>query len=330
MKKLLVIRFSSIGDIILTTPIVRCLKKYFPECEIHYLTKQAFKPILKANPYITKIITIDKRINEALPILRAEKYDFVVDLHKNFRSIGVRLALGGKSSSFPKLNFKKWLLVNFKINLLPNIHIVDRYFEAIESMGVKNDNSGLDYFIPEMEPSAFDLIPESHRSGYVAMVIGGKHKTKQMPVELSVRLVKEISYPVIILGGPDDSTEGSIIESEAGNQVWSACGKLSINQSAMLIKQAKVVITNDTGLMHIAAAFKKQIISIWGNTIQEFGMYPYIPSNKDLYRIFEVNGLDCRPCSKIGFDKCPKKHFNCMMKQDINAIAMCTSKMWEN
>ncbi|MBE0639835.1 MAG: glycosyltransferase family 9 protein [Bacteroidales bacterium] len=330
VKKILVIRFSSIGDIVLTTPIVRCLKKQLAESEVHYLTKQAFEPVLKSNPYIDKIITIHKNIDEVIPGLLKEHYDHIVDLHKNFRSFGIRLKLGRKGTSFTKLNFRKWLLVRFKINLLPDIHIVDRYFSAVKGLGVINDMAGLDYYIADQDRISMDLLPQTHQKGYVAMVIGGKHKTKQLPTEKVIELIGRFTYPVVILGGPEEIEEGRKIEQQVGERVSSTCGKFNISQSASIVEQARVVITNDTGLMHIAAAFNKPLISIWGNTVPELGMYPYMPQHSDRFRIFEVNGLPCRPCSKIGFEKCPEKHFKCMMDQDVNTIVEAIKKFWGN
>lgn len=330
VKKILIIRFSSIGDIVLTTPVVRCLKRQLPDCEIHYLTKKAFEPVLRSNPYISKIITIGHNIDEVIPGLKKESYDHIVDLHKNFRSLGVRLKLGIKSTSFPKLNFRKWLMVTLKINRMPDVHVVDRYFKSVTSLGVINDLSGLDYFIPEGDRVKPVHLPETHQNGYVAMVIGGKHKTKQLPTEKIIELLTRLNYPVIILGGSEDREDGLIIEQQIVKRVYSACGKFNLNQSASLIEQARVVITNDTGLMHIAAAFKKPVISIWGNTVPELGMYPYMPQHPDQFRIFEVKGLSCRPCSKIGFDKCPKEHFRCMMDQDVSAIVEAVKEFWGN
>lgn len=329
MKKILIIRFSSIGDIVLTTPVVRCLKKQLPDCEIHYLTKKAFEPVLQNNPYIDRIITIQKNIGEAIPALKNEGYDLIVDLHKNFRSLGVRMKLGVKSTAFPKMNFEKWLLVTFKINRMPRVHIVDRYLKTVKNLRILNDFEGLDYFIPEMDQVAPDQLPESHRDGYVAMVIGGKHKTKQLPTEKALELLGKINYPVILLGGKEDAEEGNRIEQLIGKRIYSACGKFNINQSASLVEQARVVITNDTGLMHIAAAFQKQVISIWGNTVPDLGMYPYLPQHPERYKIFEVKGLSCRPCSKIGYAKCPKGHFRCMMDQDVAAIVKAVNQYWE-
>jgi ADP-heptose:LPS heptosyltransferase len=330
MKKILVIRFSSIGDIVLTTPVIRCLKKQLEDCEIHYLTRDAFKPVLQNNPHIDKIITIKNAVGEAIPELKNEAYSHIVDLHKNFRSLQVRSKLKVKTASFPKLNLKKWLLVNFKINLMPDMHIVDRYFKAVENLGVVNDGQGLDYFLSKSDVVGMEQLPESHRDGYIAMVIGGKHKTKQLPGEKATELLSGLDYPALLLGGAEERDEGESIEQLFGGRVYSVCGKYSINQSAWLVKQARVVITGDTGLMHIAAAFGKPVISIWGNTVPALGMYPYMPGKKGRYGIYEVNGLSCRPCSKIGYNACPKKHFRCMKDQDIDAIIKGVNDFYRN
>ncbi len=330
MKKILIIRFSSIGDIVLTTPVVRCLKRQVKNCEVHYLTREAFKPVLENNPYIDKVITIKDAVAEAIPELKTEAYSHIVDLHKNFRSHQVRSKLKVKATSFPKLNVRKWLLVNLKINVMPDIHIVDRYFKAVENLGVINDKQGLDYFLSESDRVGMEQLPESHRRGYVAMVIGGKHKTKQMPTEKVAELITGLDYPVLLMGGAEERDEGERIEQLFDGRVYSVCGRFSINQSASLVKQAKVVITGDTGLMHIAAAFGKPVISIWGNTAPALGMYPYMPGKPERVGMYEVHGLSCRPCSKIGYNACPKKHFKCMMEQDIGAIIKGVNDFYSN
>ncbi|MCF8365436.1 MAG: glycosyltransferase family 9 protein [Bacteroidales bacterium] len=320
MNKYLIIRLSSIGDIVLTTPVVRCLKLQADPCEIHYLTKKQFLPVLQANPYIDKIYTLNDSVDEVSNTLKNEKYDHIIDLHKNFRSVTLRRILGVKSSSFPKLNLKKWMLVNLKIDLMPEIHIVDRSFEAVKNLGVKNDLAGLDYFIPEMDKVKVSDLPPAHQKGYLAMVIGGKHQTKQLPAEKVIALCKIIRHPILILGGSEDFEMANQIAESDSKKIFNTCGKFSINQSASLVEQAKMVVTNDTGLMHVAAAFHKKIISVWGNTVPELGMYPYLPKEPEKFSVYEVKNLSCRPCSKIGFEKCPKKHFKCMMDQDIRGI----------
>jgi len=212
-----------------------------------------------------------------------------------------------------KLNLEKWLMVNFKVNRLKRMHLVDRYFNAVKSMGVKNDYKGLDYFIPSKEEVDLKSLPATHQNGYIGFVIGAIHHTKKFPTPKIIEVCKQLDQPVILLGGEAETQEGNDIASKVGEKVFNACGKYSINQSASLVKQAKKIITNDTGLMHIAAAFNKPIISLWGNTIPEFGMYPYYEQNqKDKTKIIETKDLACRPCSKLGYSHCPKNHFKCM------------------
>lgn len=320
--KILVIRFSSIGDIVLTTPLLRCLKKIpDTEVEIHYATKKKFEGILKHNPNIHKVHTLDKSLNLLIKDLKKENFDFIIDLHKNLRTSIVKMCLRKKASSFLKLNLQKWLMVNFKKDMLPKVHIVDRYIYASFGLKTKNDSLGLEYHFPPnikgMDLSNFNGL---FKNGYVAFVIGGMHFTKRMPNEKIASVCKQLNNPIVLLGGKEDELNGEQIRSLAGDSVYNACGKLSLDESAYLVKNAKVVITHDTGLMHIAAAFYKPIVSIWGNTIPEFGMYPYMPGFENLSFISEVKGLPCRPCSKIGFDKCPKKHFKCMNDIDEEKI----------
>jgi ADP-heptose:LPS heptosyltransferase len=317
LKKLLIIRFSSIGDIILTTPVIRCLKQQLSDAEVHYLTKKQYVPLLEANPYIDKLYSIIEKIDEIIPELKKENYDLVIDLHKNFRSKGVILKLKKPSTSFNKINIEKWLIVNLKINRLPKIHIVDRCFQAVETLGVKNDNQGLDYFIPAKDEVDLTLLPLTHQAGYIGWVIGAKFKTKAYPEDKIIEVCKKIGKPIVLLGGPEDAEMGERIKKDVGDKIFNSCGKFNLNQSASLVKQAEKIITNDTGLMHIAAAFKKEIISLWGNTIPEFGMYPYMPGNEKKSHIYEVKGLSCRPCSKLGYNKCPKGHFKCMNDLEI-------------
>lgn len=321
MIKILIIRLSSIGDIVLTTPVVRCIRKTLPEAEIHYLTKKEYAPLLRSNPHITKLWLFENNFNLLIPQLQAERFSFIADLHKNFRSLYIRFILRRPSAGFPKLNIKKWMLTKMKIDLLPNKHIVDRYFRAVQKLGVPNDGQGLDYFISPGEEVDPEVLPEAHRNGYFVFVIGGRHNTKMFPPERVAAVCERIPKPVVLLGGTGDRARGTLIAEWVGEKVYNACGLFSINQSASLVNQAEAVITNDTGLMHIAAAYKKPIISIWGNTVPAFGMYPYYPEElSDLGTIIEVKGLHCRPCSKLGYDTCPKGHFDCMNRIDEQEI----------
>ncbi|EMR01483.1 glycosyltransferase family 9 protein [Cesiribacter andamanensis] len=324
--KVLVIRFSSIGDIVLTTPVVRALKTQLPDAQVHYCTKKGFAGILSANPYIDKLHLLEGELKPLLQELRTEKFDYIIDLHHNLRTALIKRRLGVKAYSFDKLNTEKWLAVNLKINRLPNVHIVDRYMAAAAPLGVKQDELGLDYFIPEQDEVPLDWLPETHRRGYVAYALGAQHNTKKLPLPRMIELCDRINKPIVLLGGKEDAANGEQIEAffqqrqnsqpyeeglkELGKKtlIFNACGKFNLNQSASLVRQASHVFTHDTGLMHVAAAFKRPIFSIWGNTIPEFGMYPY----RTKFTVLEKKGLSCRPCSKIGYNKCPRQHFLCM------------------
>lgn len=316
-KKFLMIRFSSIGDIVLTTPAIRCLRKKYPDAVIHFLTKKEFRGILQTNPYLNKVILLKEDLQETIEEIGLENYDCIIDLQHNLRSLKIKHGLQ-KIPFYPfnKLNVQKWIYTSFKINTLPDVHVVDRYIHAMKPLGVKNDGLGLDYFIPsEVELNGED-IPFSHSQGYIALVIGAAHNTKKLPVHKLKELVSGIHYPLILIGGKSDIDEGDQIAKTDPVKIYNACGKFSLDESADLIRKAKLVISHDTGMMHIAAAFKKYILSVWGNTVPSFGMTPYLTE----YEVFQVNNLWCRPCSKTGFEKCPLGHFKCMEKQDMNAI----------
>ncbi|MGF1638213.1 MAG: glycosyltransferase family 9 protein [Cyclobacteriaceae bacterium] len=325
-KKVLIIRFSSIGDIVLTSPVPRCIKTQKPDIQVHYATKQAFATMLKDNPYIDKVHVLGDSLSDLIEELKAEKFDFVIDLHHNLRTLMIKKRLQVPSSSFNKLNTQKWLLVNLKVNKLPNLHIVDRYLKTLEPLGVKNDGLGLDYFIPAADEVERDWLPEEFRGEFVVFVIGAKFATKRLPLKRMIELCDRINKPIVLIGGKEDIENGQAIEkffqkNEATSDfepllnklnkkalVFNACGKFNLNQSASIVRNATHVFSHDTGFMHIASAFRKPIYSIWGNTIPAFGMYPY----KTKFTVFENNKIGCRPCSKIGFDKCPKGHFKCM------------------
>ncbi len=326
--KILILRFSSIGDIVLTTPVIRNLKTSSQVKEVHFATKKEYESVLSENPYIDKLHLVestDSTLGFARK-LRHEEFDLVIDLHNNLRSLIIKRILATKSRSVNKLNAKKWLLTNFKINLLPNQHIVDRYMATLKSLGIGQDELGLDYFIPEKDEVELNWLPKEYQNGFAAVVIGGKYATKKLPKDRIIELCDRINKPIVLIGGKEEAATGNAVETffkayeeptiydkglkELGKKaiVFNACGKFNLNQSASLVKQASWVFSQDTGMMHIASAFKKDIFTIWGNTVPEFGMYPY----RTKFTIFENKKINCRPCSKLGYGKCPKGHFKCM------------------
>lgn len=338
--KILFIRFSSIGDIVLTTPLVRCVKQQMPHAQIHYLSKKNFAAILDNNPYIDKRFYLDG--GDMLPVvteLLKEKYDIVIDLHRNLRTWYVKSLLKQAFNSrvraytFSKLNIRKWIFTNLKINIMPDKSIVERYFKALKPLGIKNDGQGLDYFISKDDEIEKDDLPMSHMLGFVAIAIGGQHETKKMPVEKWKQFCAQFDFPIVLMGGKEDVANAEEICKVDSIKIYNACGKFSLNESAHILQKSRFVITHDTGLMHMAAAYKKPIISIWGNTVPEFGMFPYYGYNNlktniaPISYLIQNNKLYCRPCSKIGYKKCPKKHFNCMQKIEIAELLAVANKL---
>lgn len=319
-QKILIVRFSSIGDIVLTSPVIRCVKEQ-TGAEIHFLTKAAFGGIFKHNPYLSRIWTIKKDLSEIIAELRAEKFSIILDLHNNLRSRQLSLHLRqSKTYRFNKLNWEKWLLTKWKINRLPKLHIVDRYLETAAALGVKNDAAGLDYHLGPEDKKVANYFNDS--PPYLAFVIGAAHPTKCLTAAQMLRFCQTYQGQVVLLGGPSEKELGRSIAAQSGTNVINTCGQYTIGQSAYLLQQATAVLTHDTGLMHIAAAFHKPIVSIWGNTVADFGMYPYLPGQEaqEQTRRIEIQNLSCRPCSKIGYPQCPKGHFKCIKTIEVADI----------
>lgn len=314
--KLLIIRFSSIGDIVLCTPVIRACKEQL-NAEIHLLTKASYKDLLSGYDHIDTIHAFQTDPKEIINSLIAENYDLVIDFQRNIRSIRLRKSLKVKSFTFPKLNVKKWITVQTKINVLPDLHVVDRYFKAVKSLGVINDKKGLDFPIKEgLNAKTDTIIQNIPGSIFIVLVLGATYYTKRIPFNICEEIIQQVKYPIITVGGPDESHIGQRLAEQFSN-VMNTCGELSIKESAAIIAASQLVITGDTGMMHIAAALKKKTIVIWGNTIPEFGMEPYLTDHLN----FQVKDINCRPCSKLGFHECPKGHFKCMNNQNADLIS---------
>lgn len=320
MVRFLIIRFSSIGDVVLTTPVIRTLKQEIQEVEIHYLIKKEYAQILQSNPNIDKIHCLQESLNDTINSLQEIGFDYIIDLQNSIRSMQIKRALKRMYFTVNKINLRKWIYINFKIDLLPDKHIVDRYLETLKSFGIKEDSKGLDFFIREKDQVDLQNEFTIKNNRYIALVIGAQHFTKKLPEDRIAKLIDLLELPVILIGGPEDEDPARRILAKCKkDNIHNGCGKWNINQSASVIQQSSLVITHDTGMMHIAAALDKIILSIWGNTTPKLGMYPYKPQAAS--EIFEVKGLSCRPCSKLGKQSCPKKHFKCMLDQNLSAIA---------
>lgn len=325
--KVLIIRLSSIGDIVLTTPVIRAVKEQLPQAELHFLVKKSMKEVLAYNPHIDHLHLYDsEHKDELVRELMSENFDTIVDLQNNHRSRQLCRRLHITPLHLKKLDFKKWMCVRLKLNFLPDTHIVSRYFDAARMLGVYNDHKGLEFHIPESGIFDEDDFPMVFEDGFVAVVMAGAHATKRIPVDKVIEIGRILHKPVMLLGGEDVKKAAEEVVDDLGDRAYNGCGIYTLYQTASILQQADCVITGDTGLMHIAAAFQKPIAVLWGNTIPEFGMYPYMPGMRTLYRNFEVYPLRCRPCSKLGHKKCPRKHFKCMQKISSIEVAEWVNK----
>jgi ADP-heptose:LPS heptosyltransferase len=325
--RILVIRFSSIGDIVLTTPVLRALKNQLHGgAEVHVLTKKKFASLFACNPNVDRVHSIERTVQEVMPELEAAEFDYIIDLHNNIRSRVVKRKLKVMSFTFKKLNFKKWLWVNFGINKMPDVHVVDRYMDTLAAFSVKDDGRGLDFFIPENEALPAGTIPPTHASGYVAIAMGGAHIGKRMTSVQIREICDKISQPVILLGGPEDRESGDQIERGFPDRVINLAGSCSIHRSADAVRNARVVISGDTGMMHIAAAFHRKIISVWGCTSPGLGMSPYRPHPDSV--IIEPHGRSKRPCSKLGNTCKYGEHNRCIEAVSIDEIVDAVNGLW--
>lgn len=326
INKILIIRLSSIGDIVLTTPVPRCIKSALPNAQVHFATRKSNAGILIHNPHVDQVHILGDSFSAFMAELKAEDFDYIVDLHNSILSRRIRHALRKPYSGFRKLNIRKFLLVSFKIQMR-GAHIVQRYIETAKKIGVQDDGKGLEYPIHPSEEVDLKTLPEAFQSGYVGLSVGAQHATKCLPLPKMIELCGLIQAPIVLLGGPEDKeTASEVLRALPQATLWNACGNYTLNQSVSLVRQAKLMIAHDTGLMHIAAALHKNVLSVWGNTVPELGMTPYKAGSES--KIFEVKQLSCRPCSKIGSARCPKKHFGCMQQQNCHAIAAYANKLF--
>ncbi len=331
--RLLFIRFSSIGDIVFTTPAIRAAKKQLPGVTIHFLTKATMKAVTEANPYIDHFHYLEKDINLTIQELKALNFDYIIDLHKNFRTYKIKNALGVPALSYKKLSWQKFLLTKLHINFMPHRHISERCVDTLAPLGVVNDEMGLDYFVPSSITLKNEALPATHSAGYIALVIGASYASKKLPIAQLQDLCKQLNYPVVLVGGQEDALIGEQVAAINKEKIFNACGKFSLHESALMVKQSKTVISHDTGFLYIACAYHKKTVAIWGATSPALQVEPYYPrlenfsspkgerAQNQMYFNAIVPNLPCQPCSNYGTKQCPQGHFACMRQQNIAVIA---------
>jgi lipopolysaccharide heptosyltransferase II len=310
IKKVLIIRLSSLGDILLTTPLVRSLKNQLPSLEIDFLLRKEYQDVYKYNSQISNLYVFENNFSgNSIELLKSRNYDLIIDLQNNIRSKRIINKLNIPALKFHKRTFDKILLVEFKINRMKNLpQIPVRYAEVIPNFML--DNAGLELFLPD------NIYHKINGNNTIGFCPGSRHFTKQWPVDYFIELGKLLAgtgYKIVLFGGKDDRDLCKQISSSIPKALDLSNDNLLL-QTATDMKSCKSIICNDSGLMHLACAVNVPVILIMGSTVKEFGFKPYL--NRNL--IFENNLLSCRPCSHIGRKNCPKKHFKCMLELNPN------------
>ena len=306
INRLLIIRLSSLGDILLTTPIIRALKNKFPEAKIDFLLREEYEDTLKYNSYLNKTILLkrDYGSEELIAALKSSNYELIIDLQNNGRSRGIVKRIGVKAVKYKKKNLLKFLLVkfNFKSNS-KLLSVPKRYANTLPELQL--DEKGLDLFLPESLKNK--LVSEKK---YIGLCPGSRHFTKKYPEEYFVELGKTIldsGRQVVLFGGSDDLEVNDRLHSKFMGSI-NLSNNNDLLQTANDMKFCEAIICNDSGLMHTATAVGVPVVAIFGSTVTDFGFAPY--NNPNL--ILENKSLNCRPCSHIGRSSCPKRHFKCM------------------
>ncbi len=300
-----------------------------PGVEIHVATKAAFAALWRDNPRVRGLHLLGSSLGDLIRQLRKEHFDLILDLHNNLRSALVRAGMPEVASRrVDKLSLAKWRYVHGNRSWKGARHIVQRYLDTLSVLGVHDDGLGLEFYTGPEAEQALDLLPPSWReTGYDVLVLGARQVTKRPTQALLESIVQHAPRPLVLVGGPEDRRAGEALAALQPDKTMLAAGQTSLQGSAVLIRECSRVLSPDTGMMHIAAAYQKPIGSIWGNTTPLLGMYPYYGGPDPQMRLrergsalFEVSGLACRPCSHIGFEHCPKGHFRCMREQQPAAM----------
>lgn len=350
IQKILIVRFSSLGDILLTSPLIRVLRAAFPKSQIDFVVKSEFAELVRFNHHLSSVIELKSSSNTELRALksriRQERYDIILDLHNSLRSRYLRLFSGAKSLAVVnKRIIQRFFLIHFKWNFYEEATpVAERYLKTARHLGIQNDGKGLELFIPDEVQFSIASLMGKYRLDRYDSVVGiapaARHNTKMWPhdrfARVAAELVRRNNTKVFLFGGNEevalcDAIMGASITALARGQEASSnsdaminlAGKLSLLQTAAALDFCDAVLCNDTGIMHLAAARQRNVVSIFGPTVQEFGFFPYRTNSL----VLEQKNLYCRPCTHIGSRKCPEGHFRCMNDTSTDTVVSALNEM---
>jgi lipopolysaccharide heptosyltransferase II len=344
VHKTLIIRFSSVGDIVLSSLLCRVLRRRFPESQIDFLVKAEFAGLVRNNPNLTNILEFPpsgslRDLSRFRTTIRKAQYDLIVDAHGSLRSR--MLTLGFRSvRRIRKRRLARALLVLFKWNLYalqggaPSV--AERYIEPVTDLGVADDGNGLDlYFDHASAAHAAELVQDTGNAPMIGICPSARHGNKMWIAarfaETAARLAERYSAGVMVFGseGEQERCEGictAIRNRPGGRHVINLAGKTTLLETASLMDRCSVIISNDSGLMHIAAARKRPTVAIFGPTVEEFGFFPHGTRNV----VVQHPSLACRPCTHIGLPECPRRHFRCMNDIPVERVFSAAETLLDN
>ena len=340
-NKILIIRFSSLGDVLLATPLIRVLRTAYPHAQIDFLVKSGYADVLRTNPYLSSVIELTTagyaNVRTVKHHIRTSRYDLILDIHNSLRSRYMRSFSHAKTIRVVrKRALARFFLVRFKWNFYrDDISVADRYLETVHSYGLRNDGKGLDVFIPETvvtSSTVQNYDSDDKEILIVGIVPTARHFTKRWPAErfidLGMRCATSRKTRLLIFGSSEEEEYCKNIAQAINAQSSSVvaenlAGKLTLLETAAIFDRCSAIVTNDTGLMHLAAARKGKVVAIFGSTVRELGFFPY---GTDAI-VVENHGLSCRPCTSNGLPECPRGHFQCMKGIETKEVIAALEKM---
>ena len=314
----LAVRFSSIGDVLLITPLLRAIRRRYPGACITVLTRQAYAPLLSHNPHLSRVIgvTTGQTLTSTAAELRANRYTHLLDLHDSLRTRVLRTLVPGRWGTYPKYRLARAALIYAKRNCYRDSRpVAERYFAAARDLDVQPDGAPPDFFLaPEAEREAADWLTRAklaHERPMIALAPGAAHATKRWPLEHWRTLIQRVvnqGFDVSVVGGEDDAPLGAALANGIASRVVNAAGLFGLQGTGALLQRAAALVSGDTGLMHMATAVGTPVVALFGPTVRPFGFFPYTPRAQ----VIEL-GLSCRPCSSKGGPRCPLGHHRCLV-----------------
>ena len=316
--RILAIRFSSIGDILLTTPLLRALRGRHPAAHLAMLTKEPFSPLVSDNPRLNEVIAFraGQSLDQLAAELRRREFSHILDLHGSLRSRALRFLLpGAQWSGYRNHRVAREILIRYKRNVYPrDIPVPERYFDAAKALDVRPDGEAPEFFLSQEARdetadwlSAAGLPPERE---LIALAPGAAHNTKRWPLENWQDLARRLAgdgFSILTVGGPEDADTGQVVADAARGRSANAAGRFGLQGTGALLARSSALVSGDTGVMHMATGVGTPVVALFGPTVRPFGFFPY--SRK---AIVIERDLDCRPCTAHGSERCPLGHHHCL------------------